>query len=288
MPARIRIPSYAVWEVTVFVLNVLAFILIGFQLKTIIVKFERAQLLHYTLIAAAICVVTVAARMAWVMAVAAWSAWRCRACRDDSRKLSDAVALPPRAAALVGWCGMRGIVTLAAALALPAGGGGAPAFPHRDFILFTSFAVVLGTLVVQGLTLRPILLRMRLHDDGLVDREVRLARVETLGAALAITSSSGGTDAIEAIRLRYDVELRRAHSDRKADSGNIQPDDTEQRVSPTPGEGGLIRAAIAAERERLRALRAEGTIGDAAFQRIEQELDWREIDLLQFLRAESV
>jgi NhaP-type Na+/H+ or K+/H+ antiporter len=73
---------------------------------------------------------------------------------------------------------MRGTVTLAAALALPVGGEGGAPFPYRDLILVTAFGVVLGTLVLQGLTLRPLLLRLRLEDDGAVDREVRLARVE--------------------------------------------------------------------------------------------------------------
>ena len=63
-----------------------------------------------------------------------------------------------------------------------------PAFPHRDLVLFTAFAVVLVTLVVQGLTLRPLMNLLRLKDDGTVDREARLARVETLRAALATTT----------------------------------------------------------------------------------------------------
>ena len=78
---------------------------------------------------------------------------------------------------------MRGIVTLAAAMALPDGATGA-AFPYRDLILFCAFAVVLVTLVVQGMTLRPLMAWIGLEDDGTVDREVRLARVETARAAL--------------------------------------------------------------------------------------------------------
>src|SRR4051794_1269146 len=79
---------------------------------------------------------------------------------------------------VISWCGMRGIVTLAAALALPAG------FPERDLITVTSFCVVLGTLVLQGLTLRPLLSRLALPHDASVDVEVALARAETARAAL--------------------------------------------------------------------------------------------------------
>jgi CPA1 family monovalent cation:H+ antiporter len=79
---------------------------------------------------------------------------------------------------IVSWAGMRGIVSLAAALALP------PAFPYRDLIVLTAFSVVLGTLVIQGLTLRPLLEALNLHDDDPVGREVALARSRAYKAAL--------------------------------------------------------------------------------------------------------
>lgn len=276
-PARIRIPSYAVWEVTVFVLNVLAFILVGLQLKPIISRLDRSQWLQYVWVAASVCAAAIVARLVWVMGVAALSSWHCRG--RTQRGPVNTVALSPRAAALVGWCGMRGIVTLAAALALP---DGSSPFPYRDLILFTAFAVVLGTLVLQGITLRPLMAWLRLDDDGAVEREIQVARVEALSAALTITGESGRTDTIEFVRRRYDLELRRANVELNA------RDDTQFRNSTdnsalSKDEADLIRAAIAAERQRLIALRANGTIGDAAFQRVEQELDWRELDLEQFL-----
>lgn len=272
-PARIRIPSYAVWETIVFVLNVLAFILIGLQLKPILSRLDRPALLYYLVVAAAVCATAVMARIVWVMSVAAWGAWRCKGCRQGEHREAEAVALPARSAALVGWCGMRGIVTLAAALALPG------EFPHRDLILFTAFAVVLGTLVVQGLTLGPIIQRLKLDDDGLVEKEIRLARVEIFGAALKIASTSPVTETVEVVRMRYDLEFRRAHSELTSHTEEVEP------MAPTNGEIGIVRSVIAAERRCLLDLRARGTIGDAAFQRMEQELDWREIDLLQFLRS---
>jgi monovalent cation/hydrogen antiporter len=192
VPARIRIPSYAVWEVVVFVLNVLAFILVGFQLKSIVARLDRSTWIEYAWVAAAVCAVAILARIAWVMGVAAVSRWWCRPRPGGAPGPRDAVALSPRAAALVGWCGMRGIVTLAAALALPTGGEGGTPFPYRDLILFTAFSVVLGTLVLQGLTLRPLMARLRLDDEGEVEREVRLARIATLRAALAATAAPAG------------------------------------------------------------------------------------------------
>ena len=179
--------------------------------------------------------------------------------------------------AAVGWCGMRGTVTLAAALALPTGGEGAPAFPYRDLILFTAFAVVLGTLVVQGVTLRPLLARLRLHDDGSVEREVRLARVETLRAGLAVATASPGAETAALVRHRYEVQLRRA----EAEHAGASADGSGGEAGPPSSDVELVRAATGAERRRLEGLRADGTIGDAAFQRIEQELDLEELDLQQ-------
>jgi CPA1 family monovalent cation:H+ antiporter len=289
VPARIRVPSYAVWEVAVFVLNVLAFILVGFQLKSITARLDRAAWLEYAWVAAAVCAATIVARIAWVTGVAAFSRWRCRPRADAAKRPSDAVALSPRAATLVGWCGMRGIVTLAAALALPTGREGGSPFPYRDLILFTAFAVVLGTLVVQGITLRPLLLRLRLEDEGIVDREVRLARVETLRAALSATEAAPDMGAAALVRQRYELQLRRAESTLESGSAGGAIDSSDEvRESERRrfAEVDVVRAAMTAERRRLNALRAEGTIGDAAFQQVEQELDWAELDVQQLLRSE--
>jgi monovalent cation/hydrogen antiporter len=271
IPARIRVPSYAVWEVVVFVLNVLAFILIGFQLKSIIARLDQSTLFNYLWIAVLVCATAILARIVWVTVAASFSRWRCRPRPGSTHKANDAVALSPRAAALVGWCGMRGIVTLAAALALPTGNDGVPPFPYRDLILFTAFAVVLGTLVLQGVTLRPLMTRLRLEEDDTVERETRLARAETLRAAL--TATQGNTDRTAFVRNWYEFQLRR----------------TEGGNSPEiwgPADADLVRTGMQAERQRLSELRAEGVIGDAAFQRVEQELDLAELGLQQLLQTE--
>jgi CPA1 family monovalent cation:H+ antiporter len=270
-----------VWEFAVFVLNVLAFILVGFQLKAILGRIDAATLAEYAVVGVAVCAATIFARIAWVSGAAAFSRWLCRPRDDGASTRHDAIALSPRAAAVVGWCGMRGIVTLAAALALPTGGAEGAAFPYRDLILFTAFAVVLGTLVVQGMTLRPLINRLQLRDDGSVEREVRLARVETLRAALAATVELPGEETASLLRRRYEVLLRRA----EAELGNGDASDAPRTSSPSSAtfsiDAAIVRTATAAERQRLVALRADGTIGDAAFQRVEQELDWEELDMQQ-------
>ena len=296
IPARIRIPSYAVWEVAVFVLNVLAFILVGFQLKSISERVNGATGARYVAVAAVVCVAVILARIAWVTGAAAFSRWRCRPRPDGTPGPQDAVALSARGAAIVGWCGMRGTVTLAAALALPAGGSGSAPFPYRDLILVTAFGVVLGTLVVQGLTLRPLMLRLQLEDDGSVDREVNLARVETLRAAVAAAATCPGAETADLVRSRYELLLRRAEEDRARDGARVNGAAHAEAAATSSANGdgdgrapsadaAVIRAATEAQRHRLVALRSDGTIGDAAFQRVEEELDWAELDWAQFLRV---
>jgi monovalent cation/hydrogen antiporter len=210
------------------------------------------------------------------------SRWRCRETPEGGEARRDAVGLSRPAAAVVGWCGMRGVVTLATALALPAGGADGPAFPHRDLVLFTAFSVVLGTLVVQGMTLRPLLNLLQLRDDGSVEREVRLARVETLRAALSATAEVPGDDLSGVLRHRYEVLLRRAEANLAG--ATTGPDGDGRAFALAPA---IARTATSAERRRLVALRADGTIGDAAFQRLEQELDWEELDLQQLAPGEE-
>jgi len=287
IPARIRIPSYAVWEVAVFVLNVLAFILVGFQLKSISERVTGSTGARYAAVAAAVCVAVILARIAWVSGAAAFSRWRCRPRTDGAPGPRDAVALTGPGAAVVGWCGMRGTVTLAAALALPTN------FPFRDLILTTAFGVTLGTLVLQGLTLRPLLIRLQLEDDGSVEREVSVARVESLRAALAAAATCPGAETAELVRHRYELELRRAEEDLADFNKDADGDAAAETAGVSPsarsdgrdGDAAVVQAATEAQRRRLVALRADGTIGDAAFQRVEEELDRAELDWAQFVRS---
>ena len=261
VPARVRVPSYAVWEVVVFVLNALAFILVGLQLKPILNRLTPAELIRYTLVAALVCLAVILVRIVWVMAYVTVARWA----RASPPQSSD--DYPSfRAAAVVAWCGMRGTVTLAAALALPDGSRG---FPYRDLILFTAFCVVLVTLVVQGMTVRPLIWVLALHDDGSVEHEVRLARAETARAALDVVDSSKSRDTlIQLFRRKYEDRIRRAEgaASRSAADAGGESDFT-----------AVQRRAQAAERRTLSDLRTQGVIGDDAFHRVEEELDWAEM-----------
>ena len=262
--ARRRRASYAVWDVAVFVLNVLAFILVGLQLRGILARLD-GQAGRYAAFAAAVLAAAILVRVAWVMGYYAAMRWKQR---RFGRPRARGRPMPPptvQGGIVVSWCGMRGIVTLAAALALPAG------FAGRDLIVFASFCVVLGTLVVQGLTLRPLLIRLALPHDDSVEAEVVLARAEAARAALdALGAVSAGTDRDSEARHLLQREYR-ARLETCARPGGRNADPT--------GLGALRRRALAAERARLVALRREERIGDDAFHRIEEELDWAEAEV---------
>jgi CPA1 family monovalent cation:H+ antiporter len=151
---------------------------------------------------------------------------------------------------IISWAGMRGIVTLAAAMALPV------AFPYRDLIVLTAFSVVLGTLAIHGLTLKPLLRALKLHDDDPVGREVTAARERARRAALA---SLDGSRASSADFVRQQLRLSLAEP-AAAGAGTAQSE--------------LHRAALRAARQAIIAMRASDEIGDDAFHRIEEELDW--------------
>jgi Na+/H+ antiporter len=291
MPARIRIPAWAVWEVATFVLNLLAFILVGFQLRAIAARLTAATGTRYAAIALAVTLAVIVARLAWVSGASAAIRWRAGATNDGATGPGrGGAALAPRAAAVVGWSGMRGTVTLATALALPSG------FPYRDLILTTAFGVTLGTLVLQGLTLRPLLRRLALKDDGSVDREVRLARVETLRAAVEAAAGCTAGEGADLVRRLFALQLRRAEAEQAGASGGRSRADLVAAAQGSTadsngyGDGGdaaTVLVATRAERGRLVTLRADGIIGDAAFQLVEQELDWMELGWVQAVGAEQ-
>jgi ribosomal protein S18 acetylase RimI-like enzyme len=161
----------------------------------------------------------------------------------------------PGGALVVGWSGMRGIVTLAAALALPAD------FPYREFILLTAFVVVLGTLLIQGLTLRPLLKLVRLGKDDTVEREIGVARQTALKAALAEVEG-GATPAAQRLSQEYQDALMWALD-------GEYPRDSPDNV--------LRRRMVAAARKAIEALRSSNSIGDDAYRRVEVELDFMEL-----------
>lgn len=256
-PARLRVSSYTVWETVIFVLNVLAFMLIGMQLRPIWSELDDDVRWKYCSFAATILAVVIIVRILWVMPYGAFL----RALKAHGllpRYVVDAVP-SVRRGMVVSWCGMRGLVTLAAAFALP------EYFPYRDLILLTAFAVVLGSLVIQGLTLRPLILVLNFDDDDPVAREAAHARGVAFRAAVYEIDSDPSEEA-EILRLEYRAVLLRAENDPDGGvaSGELPADP-------------LRRRAIAAARVALLNLRRTEAIGDDAFHLVEAELDRAEL-----------
>ena len=260
LPAAVRVPSYAVWDLAVFVLNALAFILVGLQLGPIMDRLDRTPHVHYVVFALAILVTVILARTGWILTYNLST-------RLAQRVFGTHSPLPPpppfKNSSLVSWCGMRGIVTLAAALALPDN------FPYRDLIVLAAFAVVLGTLVVQGLTLRALAMMLRLEDDSPVDNEVRNGRIEIFKAALEWMDKPGNVPddngVADNLRREYEEVLRKL-------DGSLGRSEREHQA-----EIELRTAARSAARDKLNALRASGAIGESAFQQLEAELDLLEL-----------
>src|SRR3954469_15861270 len=255
LPARLRIPSYAVWDTAVLVLNVLAFLLIGLELGPIIAAAPSSELERWAGVAAAVLATVIAVRLLWTLAAALWAHWRITG--GGAKAPSDEPLPSWRTGLMIGWAGTRGLVTVATALALP------QSFPERGMLLFAAFTVTLGTLVIQGLTLRPLVLALRVRDDAMVEREVREARFATAGAALAALAGDAGEEA-EMLRAKLQVESQTAAA---ADRRDGRPSTA-------------LRAKIlAARRESLLAMRTDGVIGDEAFHLLEEELDFADLAL---------
>jgi CPA1 family monovalent cation:H+ antiporter len=251
IPARIRIPTYAVWETVVFALNILAFIFIGLQIRPILESLGAAERARYLTVAGAIVVTVIVVRLAWQMSFNAVVRLRHRlfGFHPPRPMLQPTVA----SGLVLSWSGMRGIVSLAAALALPA------TFPYRNLIVLAAFSVVLGTLVIQGLTLKPLLGALGLHDDDPVGREVRAARARALHAGLA-SFADEDSPAADAVRQEFTAHL----TSESAASGHSE-------------HGDFHRRALRAARQEVLTMRTNMEIGDDAFHRIEEELDWLEM-----------
>jgi CPA1 family monovalent cation:H+ antiporter len=238
MPARLRVSSFAIWESATVVLNVLAFTLIGLQLRPILEPLSGAERVQFVLAALAILAIVIVVRILWVMTYTVL---------QREPKLKSGL--------LIGWSGMRGIVTLAAAMAVPEG------FPYRDFILLSAFVVVLGTLVIQGLTLRPLLLLLGLPADKTVESEVTLLRKAALKAVMNALEGDG-TDAAQRLRFEYAEALSRA---KQGEDPRDSPDNA------------VRQRAVEVARRTILEMRSSGAIGDDAYHVVEEELDWLEL-----------
>ena len=263
-----RIQTVAVWEVLQFVLNAVLFLLVGLQLPAVLDEISGRSAGELAAWATLVSAVVILVRLGWEFTVP----YAVRLV--DRRQGQLGKRLGSRERLIVGWAGMRGAVALAAALAIPLETGAGTPFPDRDLLLFLTFAVIVATLVFQGLTLKPLVRRMGLRDDGAEEREEITARLRAAEAALIRLEELASEDwvyddSIERARGLFEYRRRRfgARIDGEGD-GEIEERSTAYRR--------LLREVLAAERDELLALRNEGHISDEVRRRVERDLDLEE------------
>jgi CPA1 family monovalent cation:H+ antiporter len=263
--STVRLQGDAVWQILVFILNALLFILLGLQLRTVLDGVSQDSAWTLVWHGAAISATVIVARFAWVFPGTYVP-------RLLSRRIRARDPYPPwQVPAALGWAGMRGSVSLAAALALPLSTDVGREFPGRDQIVFLTFCVVLATLVFQGLTLPLVIRLLGLEDDGVDDRLEAKARIKAAGAGLARLEelvAEGGVrdDTAERARGLYNFrrERFRYRLDGEGDGAAEERSQAYQR---------LMRELIEAERLMVVELRRSGSINDDVMNRVQRDLD---------------
>ena len=262
-----RLQGYAVWELMTFLLNGLIFVLIGLQLRNVVQQlgeYSAGEIISYAVL---VSLTVVLVRMAWVFPATYIPRWA-------SRRIRERDPSPPwRAVMVIAWTGMRGVISLAAALALPLQTASGAQFPDRDLIIFLTFCVILATLVVQGLSL-PVLIRaLGLEDDHIGDKEETHGRIRVAEAALERLEELADEDWVredtaERIRGLYNYRRNRFASRFEGDPGGVEERSSAYQL--------LMAELLGAQRQRLVRMRDEGKIGDEVMHRIERELDLEE------------
>jgi CPA1 family monovalent cation:H+ antiporter len=256
---QVRLQGVAVWEIAQYLLNALLFVLVGLQLPVIVEALgdiPGARLLGY---AALVSLTVIIVRFAWVFAVL------------HAPKVIAGRVSSWRGAVFLSWAGMRGAVSLAAALALPLETDAGEAFPGRDLVLFLTFAVIMVTLLGQGLTLPGVIRALGLEDDGMADREDAKARIRAAEAALERLAELEleewvRDDTAERMRgsYRFRTERFRARFDDGDDGGIEARSQDYQR---------LRRELLDAERAAVLELRRSGVISNDVWLRVSRDLD---------------
>lgn len=260
--AEMRIIARSVWNILVFMLNSLIFILIGIQMSDVMANLSRYSAGELIFLGSIVSAVAMAVRFLWVYPVAYLPRWLSGSLREDEP------ALCKRQLGIISWCGMRGIVSLAAALALPVTLPNGEAFPHRDLIIFLAFFVIAATLIGQGLSLPLLIRKLKVGSSWNIHSEQQRVRGAMSAAALSAIDrimSAEGAPAEWADQLRGEI----------ADRIRLAaPDGIEQ----TPRSELVLRlrqAAILAERKELIRLWQNNEISDEVMHHLEEILDYQ-------------
>jgi CPA1 family monovalent cation:H+ antiporter len=273
--AQTRLESFALWSTLVFLLNATLFILIGLQLPVVVDGLDGRSVAEAVGYAALVCATVIGMRFLWLFTVP----YLLRAL--DRRPQQRARRVGARERIVIGWSGLRGAVSLAAALAIPLETDSGAPFPDRDLVLFIAFALILVTIVGQGLTLPALIRRLGIEGDAEEEQaeEVK-ARLFASKAALArideLEADDGWEiheDTLRRTRALYEFRRRRF----KTQAGMLEDEDNIEARSQTYQR--VLIELYAAQRRALVELRNGGTISNDVMHRVERDLDLEETRL---------
>lgn len=267
-----RLQAFSVWEALTFLLNATLFVLIGLQLPVVVDDLAGLPVGTLAVDAALVCVVVVGARFVWLFT----TPYLLRLI--DRRPRQRELRMGAAGRVIVAWSGLRGAVSLATALALPLRTDAGQALPGRQLVVFVTFAVVLVTVVGQGLTLPALIRRLGVAGDGREEEHEELmgrlaASKAALGELEAMADEGWATDeALDRARQYYEQRTRRY----AARAGKIEDDGYE---GASAVRARVLRRVWAAERQAIVELRNTGGISNEVMHRLERELDLEESSL---------
>jgi CPA1 family monovalent cation:H+ antiporter len=269
--ARYRLQAFTFWQMLVFLVNGFVFITIGLQLPGILRDLHGEPFLRLLRGGALVSLAVVIVRIAWVVC----ATYLPRLVVKKIRQIDP--GRPWQQVALIAWSGMRGVVSLAAAFALPFTLPDGRPFPGRNYILFFTFCVILTTLVFQGLTLPLLIRKLGIRDDGATDEEERSARLAANSAALTFIDELAARDGVlpdivARLRVEYDDRVQQLEA-------CCHNSDNPSGEIATPQYQQLQGEALQIERQTIIRLRNEQVINDEALRRIQRDLDLAEARL---------
>ena len=262
--AEARIISRSVWSLLVFLLNCMVFMLIGLQLSQVTARLSGTSVLQLIVASVLVSSVAILVRFAWIYP----SVWFSRFLMGRKRRAAH--PMPEAELFIMSWCGMRGIVSLAAALALPIviPGTDVP-FPERDLIVFPAFVVIAVTLVLQGLSLPALILRLKVaRDSSLYEEHHNASQSLGLAAVAAIRELAATERAPPDLTAHLCAEF----SSKYGKAGFSTP----AQVKRTALALKMRAAAIHAQRQELIRIWRDNQISDDVLHHIEEDLDYHE------------
>ena len=269
LSGRMRLQAVPVWEMVLFILNGILFMLIGLQLPQVIRALPPGSAFQVATLAVLVLLVIVLVRFGWIFAATYLPRFFSRTLRRKNR-------IPWQQTALMAWTGMRGADSLAGALAIPFLLPNGEPFPGRNLILLVTFCVIFATLVLQGLTLAPLVHWLGIEDDHATEKEETLARLKANEAALAHVEEM---EALHRTNPKTAERLRAEYVDRIQQlRGEGPPEKTVRRLFSRDFED-LAREALETERETVIGLRNDEVISDQALRRIQRDIDLAEARL---------